>query len=146
MSSLFNSPVDAAPMKKARIEIIPLIDVIFFLLATFVLFTLSLNKIQSVPVDLPQTSAAPVSRDQEDTSVIIQLSDGDAAFWNKEPIFLAEIAPRLANYKSSVPNPRVLVTGDDRARYGNVIRVLDEVRLAGITTVTIETAYRASGR
>ncbi|MEY4490186.1 MAG: hypothetical protein RIQ79_2694, partial [Verrucomicrobiota bacterium] len=39
-------------MKKARIEIIPLIDVIFFLLATFVLFTLSLNKIQSVPVNL----------------------------------------------------------------------------------------------
>ncbi len=38
--------------KKARIEIIPLIDVIFFLLATFVLFTLSLNRIQSVPVDL----------------------------------------------------------------------------------------------
>ena len=40
--------------KKARIEIIPLIDVIFFLLATFVLFTLSLDRIQSVPVDLPK--------------------------------------------------------------------------------------------
>ena len=39
--------------KKARIEIIPLIDVIFFLLATFVLFILSLEKIQSLPVDLP---------------------------------------------------------------------------------------------
>ena len=145
-SSLFNSPVAAAPVKKARIEIVPLIDVIFFLLATFVLFTLSLNKIQSVPVDLPQASAAPVSRDQEDTSVVIQLSDGDAAFWNKEPIFINEIRPRLDNYRSSTPNPRVLVTGDDRARYGNVIRVLDEVRLSGITTVTIETAYRGSGR
>jgi len=145
-SSLFNSPVDAPPLKKARIEIVPLIDVIFFLLATFVLFTLSLNKIQSVPVDLPQASAAPISRDQEDTSVVIQLSEGDAAFWNKEPIFLNEIAPRLANYKASTPNARVLVTGDDRARYGDVIRVLDEVRLAGITTVTIETAYRGAGR
>lgn len=39
--------------KKARIEIIPLIDVIFFLLATFVLFTLSLSRIQSLPVQLP---------------------------------------------------------------------------------------------
>lgn len=145
-SSLFNSPVAAAPRKKARIEIIPLIDVIFFLLATFVLFTLSLNKIQSVPVDLPQASAAPVSRDQEDTSVVIQLSDGDAAFWNKEPVSLSEIPPRLANYKASVPSPRVLVTGDDNARYGSVIRVLDEVRLAGITAVTIETAHRPSGR
>jgi biopolymer transport protein ExbD len=145
MSSVFGSPIQLAPAKKARIEIIPLIDVIFFLLATFVLFTLSLNKIQSVPVNLPQASAA-APKDQEDTSVTIQLSDGDAAFWNKEPVSLSEIAPRLANYKANTPSPRVLVTGDDRARYGAVIRVLDEVRLAGISTVTIETAYRASGR
>lgn len=145
MSSIFGSPIQLAPAKKARIEIIPLIDVIFFLLATFVLFTLSLNKIQSVPVNLPQASAA-APKDQEDTSVVIQVSDGDAAFWNKEPISLSEIAPRLANYKANTPLPRVLVSGDDRARYGNVIKVLDEVRLAGIATVTIETAYRASGR
>ena len=145
MSSVFANPIQLAPAKKARIEIIPLIDVIFFLLATFVLFTLSLNKIQSVPVNLPQASAsAPANR--EDTSVVIQVSDGDAAFWNKEPIALAEVAPRLASYKSATPDARVLVTGDDRARYGNVIRVLDEVRLAGIATVTIETAYRGSGR
>ena len=44
--------------KKARIEIIPLIDVIFFLLATFVLFTLSLDKIASIPVQLPKASLA----------------------------------------------------------------------------------------
>ena len=91
-------------------------------------------------------ASASAPKDQEDTSVVIQLSDGDAAFWNKEPISLAEVAPRLANYKANTPNPRVLVSGDDRARYGNVIKVLDEVRLAGIQTVTIETAYRASGR
>ena len=141
---IFGSPFDATPAKKARIEIIPLIDVIFFLLATFVLFTLSLNKIQSVPVDLPQASASAAKPD-EDTSVIIQVSEGDAAYWNKEPVSLAEIAPRLANYKANTSAPRVLVTGDDRARYGTVIRVLDEVRLADIPA-TIETAYRAAGR
>lgn len=145
MSSVFGSPIQIAPAKKARIEIIPLIDVIFFLLATFVLFTLSLNKIQSVPVDLPQASANAAKPD-EDTSVVIQLSDEGTAYWNKELIGFNEIAPRLATYKSSVPSPRVLVTGDDRARYGAVIRVLDEVRLAGIPAVTIETAYRATGR
>jgi Biopolymer transport protein len=143
--SLFGSPIQIAPARKARIEIIPLIDVIFFLLATFVLFTLSLNKIQSVPVDLPQASAN-VSKADEDNTVVIQLSEADSAFWNQEPISLAEVAPRLVAYKASTPSPKVLVTGDDRARYGNVVRVLDEVRLAGIRTVTIETAYRPSGR
>lgn len=145
MSSAPGSPIQLAPAKKARIEIIPLIDVIFFLLATFVLFTLSLNKIQSVPVNLPQASAS-APKDQEDTSVTIQVSDGDAAYWNKELISLSEVAPRLANYKANTPNARVLVSGDDRARYGTIIRVLDEVRLTGIATVTIETAYRGSGR
>jgi biopolymer transport protein ExbD len=143
--SLFGNPIQLAPAKKARIEIIPLIDVIFFLLATFVLFTLSLNKIQSVPVDLPQASAS-APKDQDDTAVVIQVSDGDAAFWNKEPISLSEVAYRLNVYKTSATNPRVLVSGDDNARYGQVVRVLDEVRLAGIRAVTIETAYRASGR
>ena len=145
MSSIFGSPIRLAPAKKARIEIIPLIDVIFFLLATFVLFTLSLNKIQSVPVDLPQAGANAAKPD-EDNSVVIQLSEADSAFWNKEPVSLSEIAPRLAHYKANTSAPKVLVTGDDRARFGNVIRVLDEVRLAGIPTVTIETAYRPSGR
>jgi biopolymer transport protein ExbD len=145
MSSIFVSPIQLSPAKKARIEIIPLIDVIFFLLATFVLFTLSLNKIQSVPVNLPQATANAAKPD-EDTTVIIQLSDEGTAYWNKELVTLSEIPPRLVAYKSSTPLPRVLVTGDERARYGNVIRVLDEVRLAGIKTVTIETAFRATGR
>jgi biopolymer transport protein ExbD len=145
MSHAPGTQIQLAPAKKARIEIIPLIDVIFFLLATFVLFTLSLNKIQSLTVNLPQASAS-APKDQEDTSVTIQVSDGDAAYWNKELISLSEVAPRLANYKSNTPNARVLVSGDDRARYGKIIRVLDEVRLSGIATVTIETAYRGQGR
>lgn len=145
MSSLFQQPPGLVAPRKARIEIIPLIDVIFFLLATFVLFTLSLNKIQAVPVKLPQASANAAKPDADNT-VVIQLSDEGAAYWNRELIGLAEIAPRLAAYKAATADARVLVTGDDRARYGAVIRVLDEVRLAGITTVTIETAYRATGR
>lgn len=145
MSSIFKTDDGLAPRKKARIEIIPLIDVIFFLLATFVLFTLSLNKIQSIPVKLPQASASAASSD-DDSSVVIQVSDEGTAYWNKELIGLNEIAPRLVAYKSAVPSPRVLVSGDDRARYGAVIRVLDEVRLAGIAAVTIETAYRPTGR
>ena len=131
-------------VKKARIDIIPLIDVIFFLLATFVLFTLSLNKIQSVPVDLPQAtpSAKP---NPEDESVVVQVSDGATVYWNKELISFADIPSRLISYKASVASPRVLVTGDDKAKYGAMVNALDEVRKAGIQ-VSIETAYRPTGR
>ena len=127
--------------KKARIEIIPLIDVIFFLLATFVLFTLSLNKIQSLPVDLPQ-AAANARPSAEDDLVILQVSEAGTAYWNREPITTAEIPRRLLDYKA----PRVLVSGDDKASYGDTVHALDEVRKAGIAQVSIETAPRATGR
>ena len=130
--------------KKARIEIIPLIDVVFFLLATFVLFILSLEKIQSVPVNLPV--AAPPSAKQDEEPVIIQVSDVNTVFWNRELINMPEVAPRLVQYKQSTQNPRILVTGDDRAKFGATIQVLDEIRRAGINQVSVETAYRGSGK
>jgi biopolymer transport protein ExbD len=130
--------------KKARIEIIPLIDVIFFLLATFVLFTLSLNKIRSIPVDLPQ-AAANARPAPEDDTVILQISETGSAFWNRDPVSFADLPRRLADYRAASPSPRVLISGDDRASFGDTVRALDEVRKAGIT-VSIETAYRATGR
>jgi biopolymer transport protein ExbD len=131
-------------VKKARIEIIPLIDVIFFLLATFVLFTLSLDKIQSVPVDLPQASAAPRSPVDEEM-VVLQISETGTAYWNKEPISFADIPHRLLDYKATTPTPRVLISGDDKASYGDAVLALDEARKAGVV-VSIETAFRATGR
>ncbi len=132
--------------KKARIEIIPLIDVIFFLLATFVLFTLSLNKIQSLPVQLPVASADAKPNDGPDTTVTIQASEQDNCYWNKELITLTEVAPRLANYKQQEANPRVLIASDDRCKFGLVARILDEVRKAKIDQVSIETRTRGTGK
>ncbi len=132
--------------KKARIEIIPLIDVIFFLLATFVLFTLSLNKIQSVPINLPVASNTPASKSDLDETVTLQVSDQGSCYWNKELITISEIQPRLQQYKTQVPNPRVLIAGDDKAKFGITILALDEVRKAGIQQVSVETRVRGTGR
>jgi biopolymer transport protein ExbD len=135
--------------KKARIEIIPLIDVIFFLLATFVLFTLSLNKIQSVPVQLPQASDHPGPPDED--MITIQVSDRGTFYWRlgtsvPELINEADIAPRLEHYKTTTRVPKVLVTGDDKAKFGAAVKVLDQVRLAEIQQVSIETRWRPTGK
>jgi biopolymer transport protein ExbD len=132
--------------KKARIEIIPLIDVIFFLLATFVLFTLSLEKIKSVPVNLPVASPTASSTKPDEDTVTLQVSDQGTCYWNKELININEIAPRLEQYKTQVPNPRVLIAGDDKAKFGITVRALDEVRKAKIEQVSVETRVRATGR
>jgi biopolymer transport protein ExbD len=131
--------------KKARIEIIPLIDVIFFLLATFVLFVLSLSKIQSLPVQLP-VAQPPVAQPKDDDMVTLQVSDSGTYFWNKEPIGTNELAPRLHTYKSQVSVPRVLIAGDNKAHFGPAVYALDMVRKEGIEQVSIETRVRDTGK
>jgi biopolymer transport protein ExbD len=131
--------------KKARIEIIPLIDVIFFLLATFVLFTLSLNRIASIPINLPVPSNKPA--DPDDDMVTLQISDQGTCYWNREIIQLNEITPKLEELKKRVASPRILITGDDRAKFGITVQALDEIRKAGITQVSVETGRtRPTGR
>lgn len=143
MSGSSSKPEDGK--KKARIEIIPLIDVVFFLLATFVLFTLSLNKIKAVPVQLP-VAAPPGPPNPNDETVTLQVSDQDTCYWNKELITIAEIRPRLMQYKTQVSSPRVLIAGDDKARFGTAVLALDEVRKAEINQVSVETVVRGTGK
>ena len=137
------------PRKKARIEIIPLIDVIFFLLATFVLFALSLNHIQSVEVNLP-VSSPPEANPPKDTSVTIQVSSEGSLYWTQnqvhEAIEMNELPARIASYKSTESDPRVLIAGDEKAHFGATVQVLDEVRKAGIEKFSVETRTRATGK
>lgn len=139
----YNDRVGSAlPPRKARIEIIPLIDVIFFLLATFVLFTLSLEKILGIEIPLPLASKETEMMEQ----VVIQVSDGGVMHWNHELMPSAELAGRLAALQSGEKEPRVLIASDDRARYGELIHLLDTVRNAGIRHVSVETVGRALPR
>jgi biopolymer transport protein ExbD len=132
--------------KKARIEIIPLIDVVFFLLATFVLFTLSLNRIQSVPVDLPVAAPPPPPGTPPPEITTIQASGDGAIFWNRELIDMGEIPSRLAFLKTQTDDPRIMISGDEKARFGLTVAVLDEVRKAGILKFSVETRTRPTGK
>lgn len=131
-------------MKKARIEIVPMIDIIFFLLATFVLFTLSLNRIRSVPVDLP--SAQPSTSAAKEEPTTIQVSEGGAVYWNRELVDVADLPAMLANYRKEVEDPKVLIAGDEKARFGATVAVLDEIRKAGIEKFSVETRTRPTGK
>lgn len=136
--------IKVAQLKKARIEIIPLIDVIFFLLATFVLFTLSLNRINSVPVDLPSGKPSTSNADEQPTT--IQISEGGNVYWNRELVDIAELPERIAVYKRQNEDPKILVAGDEKARFGATVQVLDEIRKAGIEKFSVETRTRPTGK
>ncbi|MBL9205870.1 MAG: biopolymer transporter ExbD [Opitutaceae bacterium] len=139
------SPFGAQPAgRKARIEIIPLIDVIFFLLATFVLFTLSLSKIYSIGLPLPHSDPKPES--DPDNTVILQVSAADTLYWNREPITTREVDYRLRDFALNRPEGRVLIASDEHAKYGTTITLLDSIRLAGIKRVSAETLHRPTGK
>ncbi len=127
-------------IKRARIEIIPLIDVIFFLLATFVLFTLSLNKSNGISVQLP-VSETSVPRDPAGTATISVTDEGTIA-WNKDLITLDEFLVRLQQFHRDEPEGRILINGDERAFFAQAVYVFDEARKAGFTKVYIETRLR----
>lgn len=130
--------------KKARIEIIPLIDVIFFLLATFVLFTLALNKSNGLPVKLPD-AASGEKRDPANSVTITVTAEGTLA-WDKDPVTLQEFLERLQQYKLREANPKVLINGDQDAMFSQAIYAFDEVRKAGIQKVYIETLVQAPAK
>ena len=129
--------------KKARIEIIPLIDVIFFLLATFVLFTLSLNKQEGLPVSLPDTITSE-PRDPAGYVTISVTADGMMA-WNRDLVSLDQFLDRLrALHAAEGADARILINGDQNAYFSQARYVFDEVRKSGITQVKIETRVTPS--
>lgn len=126
--------------KRARIEIIPLIDVIFFLLATFVLFTLSLNKSEGQPVPLPQTRTAQ-PRDPANSHTVTVTAQGTLA-WDKDDVTLQQFINNLQQYKLQDPNGKILINGDEEATFSQAVYVFDEVRKAGFEKVWIETRVK----
>jgi len=129
--------------KRARIEIIPLIDVIFFLLATFVLFTLSLNKSAGPHVSLPSSETGE-PRDPSGTATITVTTEGTMA-WDKDPVTLDEFIARLQQFHIEHPDDaRILINGDADASFSSVIYVFDEVRKVGISKVLIETTVKSA--
>jgi biopolymer transport protein ExbD len=122
------------PEKKARIEIIPLIDIMFFLLASFMLASLSMIKLQSVRgLELPTASTA--KRDFTADIVNIGIDKAGDVFLEKTQVNLAELHSYLSNKAHFNTNLPVYISGDRDAKHGAIIRVLDVVRREGIQRV-----------
>ena len=125
------------PHKKARIEIIPLIDIMFFLLASFMLVAMSMVKLQAIATNLPGAkTSTPV---QKPDFVAIGVSKEGQYYFDKDktPIEADAIPARLQPfYAAKQADLKVFVNADQDASYNAVITALDEVRQLGITKVS----------
>jgi biopolymer transport protein ExbD len=123
--------------RRARIEVIPLIDIIFFLLATFMMVSLSMVRSRGVPVSLPAAAtASPLDREDRTT---LSITEAGEVFLDDRRIGDGELAGALTRLAAARPDARVYIRGDEKVELGRAIAVLDEVRQAGIVRVAIET-------
>jgi biopolymer transport protein ExbD len=124
--------------KKAKVEVVPLIDIMFFLLATFVMVSMSMTKNQGVNVLLPAASTAAAMEDRNQ-SVTLTVMEGGEVFFNKDKVTMAQLPFKLQTLKASDKDPRVVINADANTDFKLVVAVLDEARKIGIAKVGIST-------
>jgi len=124
--------------KRATIPVIPLIDIVFFLLATFVMVSMSMTKNEGINVSLPGAASGQKMNDTEKAVTLSVNAKGDL-FFNKEKITFSQLPFKLQSYKSSTKDPRVVVNGDADADFKSIVQAIDEVKKIGITKVALST-------
>jgi biopolymer transport protein ExbD len=124
------------PHKKARIEIIPLIDIMFFLLASFMMVSLSQVHMKGQKVNLPIGASGEVQNKKDYVSLSVD-KDG-AYFFDKKKVALEDIHPLLVQIYATNPDAKIFVRGDAEAVHGNVTRMLDQIRSSGFTKMSFE--------
>ena len=133
-----SSPI---PKKKARIEIIPLIDIMFFLLASFMMVSLSQTTMKGMKVQLP-IGQSGITQNKKDYVALSVDRDG-YYYWDKQRIALEEILPKLRQVYITSPEAKLFIRADKEALHGNVTRMLDEIRSSGFTKVSFEIKSQA---
>jgi biopolymer transport protein ExbD len=121
---------------EARIEIIPLIDIMFFLLAAFMLVSLSMTHLQRVPINLPEASTGVL--DSKTPPFQIAIDANGVTTWEGKIVTLSEITARL-KAAAATSETRVLISADEEARHKQVLGVINAVRDAGVEKVSFET-------
>ena len=123
------------PRKRIRLEIIPLIDIMFFLLASFMMVSLQMQKVRALKASLP-TATQATSNVKPD---IINLTVGKDGQWRLEqqPISFADMFATLTNRCQANPDVPVYIHGDREATHGSIVYALDAVKRAGIRRVAI---------
>src|SRR5579872_2603622 len=119
--------------KHSRIEIIPLIDIMFFLLASFMMVSLQLNQTQNIKVNLPLATEA--RHDFKPDMVNIAVDKSGGVWLEKKEISLPQLGLVLSNRFRLDTNLPVYISGDRDALHGAMVDVYDVVRRAGVQKV-----------
>ncbi len=128
--------------RKSRIVIIPLIDIMFFLLASFMMVSLEMSRTENIKVHLP--SASHSRQDFRPDMVNIAVDNSGAVWLEKKPISLPELSLVLSNHFHANPDLPIYISGDRDTLHGDIVKVYETVRAVGIQKVAFMTDSRQS--
>ena len=121
-------------IKKARIEIIPMIDTIFFLLGFFMISTLSMTQFRGMPVNLPKAASGQQAPAE---SAAITINKDHQIFLDKQAVDQATLGERLSAQIAKNPELLVVINADDGVEHGHVVAVMDIARSANVAKMAI---------
>lgn len=121
-------------LKKARIEIIPMIDTIFFLLVFFMISTLSMTQFKGMPVNLPKAASGQQAPAE---SAAITIDKEGRLFLNQQAIDVAALADALKQQLAKNAETLVVINADDGVAHGQVVEVMDIARAANVAKMAI---------
>lgn len=126
--------------EKPQLMIIPMIDIIFFLLVFFMMSMLTMVTQKTIALNLPKTTVAKV--DTTKTVSVSVTAEGD--IYVEDRLITPEaLVAQLMQLKAADEKLTVVLRGDQGAQYGVIVGVMDSVRLAGIERVSIATEGRS---
>ena len=127
--------VDLKPMKRARIEMLPLIDIVFLLLVFFIYAMLSMAVHRGLPVILPTSSTAKIDKN---LILSVTVKEDGVVFLDKEELPLEDLAKSLRRRAGQRKETGVLLFADHGIPYQTLFRVLDQIRMAGLSRISLQ--------
>ncbi len=121
--------------RKVRIEMLPLIDVVFLLLVVFIYTMLSMAVHNGLPVSLPQSSTAVP---EKKFSLAVTIKENHEIFVNKSPVLLENLTDMLKQKAESEHNRGILVFADNKVSYQSLFTILDKIKEAGFIEISLQ--------
>ena len=108
-----------------QINILPMIDIIFAILSFFIISSLFLTKIDSIEVNLPESSTA-IS--EKNNPLIISINSDEQIYFEEQLITINNLSRLVKANLGDVENSLIILRADALVRHGFIINVLDELR------------------
>lgn len=123
-----------APRKRPRLEITNAVDIMFFMLVFFMLFSTMRTEQSGLDVKLPQAATGKATKVED---LVVSIDENRQVYWGNQPIALEELSTMVESQLRKNPNSRFIVQADRTVQYDDLVKVLDKARLAGGTKVAL---------